>query len=441
MGITTFVELGPGTVLTGMAKRIVPAPAPCGRHPDELDRLLETLARPRRAVGVHEGEHLFATERVVVSPSAASSTAPRAIGADDLGPATCSAGRRRGGPLPLRRHVMGMLTSRASGSPRSRSPGCESADGPVVASRAGARPCPEKIVTNADFEARLDTMRRLDRRAHRHPGAPRRAGPPSACRPRPASRPGASAGVDAAPTSTCCSLATTTPDQPIPGSSASVQNAARHRAAAPSTSTPPAPASSTPSSSPPGWSPSGIDRVLLIGTDCMSPHRRPRRPGHRHPLRRRRRRGRHRGGRRPGRAARLGPRLRRLAAPPPRRRPRRLHPDGRQGGLPPGGAGRWSTPPARRSTRAGLDAGDVALFVPHQANTRIIDVGLRAARASRPTGAAIVLERTGNTSAGSSRSPSSTPLDNGRIHDGDLVLLCGFGAGMTWASAVLRWGA
>ncbi len=70
-GATTFVELGPGTVLTGLAKRTVSG----GRTlavgtPSELDRLLETLARPRaEAVGVHEGEHLFATERVVVSPS------------------------------------------------------------------------------------------------------------------------------------------------------------------------------------------------------------------------------------------------------------------------------------------------------------------------------------------------------------------------------------
>ncbi|HEY2331505.1 MAG TPA: beta-ketoacyl-ACP synthase III [Acidimicrobiales bacterium] len=89
---------------------------------------------------------------------------------------------------------------------------------------------------------------------------------------------------------------------------------------------------------------------------------------------------------------------------------------------------------------AGLEAGDVSLFVAHQANTRIITsacekLGIPADRV------ALVLERTGNTSAGSVPLALVDALDNGRIHDGDNLLLCGFGAGMTWASAVLRWGA
>ncbi len=70
-GATTFVELGAGAVLTGMAKRTVTGCRTMSvGTPDELDKLLETLALPRSgAVGVHEGEHLFATERVVVSPA------------------------------------------------------------------------------------------------------------------------------------------------------------------------------------------------------------------------------------------------------------------------------------------------------------------------------------------------------------------------------------
>jgi [acyl-carrier-protein] S-malonyltransferase len=71
-GAQTFVELGPGSVLTGLAKRTVTGARTLSvGTPSELDRLLGTIARPgAEAVGVHEGEHLFATERVVVSPSA-----------------------------------------------------------------------------------------------------------------------------------------------------------------------------------------------------------------------------------------------------------------------------------------------------------------------------------------------------------------------------------
>ncbi|MBW8826368.1 MAG: ketoacyl-ACP synthase III [Acidobacteria bacterium] len=90
--------------------------------------------------------------------------------------------------------------------------------------------------------------------------------------------------------------------------------------------------------------------------------------------------------------------------------------------------------------KAGVDASEVALLVPHQANTRIIasacdKVGIPVDRT------ALVLERTGNTSSGSVPLALADALDAGRIKDGDVVVLCGFGAGMTWATAVLRWGA
>jgi 3-oxoacyl-[acyl-carrier-protein] synthase-3 len=90
--------------------------------------------------------------------------------------------------------------------------------------------------------------------------------------------------------------------------------------------------------------------------------------------------------------------------------------------------------------KAGVTAADIALFVPHQANTRIISsacdkLGIPLERT------ALVLEHTGNTSGGSVPLALVDAIEHGRVHDGDLVLLCGFGAGMTWASAVLRWGA
>jgi [acyl-carrier-protein] S-malonyltransferase len=71
-GFTTFVELGPGTVLTGMAKRTVKTARRLSvSAPDDLDGLLETLAGQHTTdAASHEGEHLFATERLVVSPGA-----------------------------------------------------------------------------------------------------------------------------------------------------------------------------------------------------------------------------------------------------------------------------------------------------------------------------------------------------------------------------------
>ncbi|MET0461444.1 MAG: beta-ketoacyl-ACP synthase III [Ilumatobacteraceae bacterium] len=88
---------------------------------------------------------------------------------------------------------------------------------------------------------------------------------------------------------------------------------------------------------------------------------------------------------------------------------------------------------------AGVSIDDIALIVPHQANTRII----AAACARLGIGmdrAAVVLDRTGNTSSASIPLALADALDAGRVAEGDLVLLVGFGAGMTAASAVLRWG-
>ena len=89
--------------------------------------------------------------------------------------------------------------------------------------------------------------------------------------------------------------------------------------------------------------------------------------------------------------------------------------------------------------RAKVSAEDIALFVPHQANIRIMD-----AAASRlgipPERVASVIDKTGNTSSASIPLALIDAVEAGRLDDGDLVLLAGFGAGMTWSSAVWRWG-
>ena len=88
--------------------------------------------------------------------------------------------------------------------------------------------------------------------------------------------------------------------------------------------------------------------------------------------------------------------------------------------------------------QAGVTADDVALFVPHQANVRIIDAA--ATKLGLPSERTFVnIDRYGNTSAASVPIALAEAADAGRLNKGDLVLLSGFGAGMSWASALVRW--
>jgi 3-oxoacyl-[acyl-carrier-protein] synthase-3 len=87
---------------------------------------------------------------------------------------------------------------------------------------------------------------------------------------------------------------------------------------------------------------------------------------------------------------------------------------------------------------AGVTAADIDHVIPHQANIRIVEAACE--RLKLPMEKTInVLERTGNTSAASIPLAMIDGLDRGRINDGDLLLLVGFGAGMSWGSAVVRW--
>ncbi len=87
--------------------------------------------------------------------------------------------------------------------------------------------------------------------------------------------------------------------------------------------------------------------------------------------------------------------------------------------------------------QAGVDPGDVALVIPHQANLRIIDAVRRAM--DLPAEKVYTnLQRYGNTGSASVPLALSEARDEGRVSPGDLVLLTAFGAGFHWAAALLR---
>lgn len=88
--------------------------------------------------------------------------------------------------------------------------------------------------------------------------------------------------------------------------------------------------------------------------------------------------------------------------------------------------------------QAGLTTDDVDLIVPHQANIRIIEGATK--RLGIPEERWMVnLQRYGNTSAGSIPLALNEAYETGRLHEGDIVVMVGFGGGLTWGATVLRW--
>lgn len=90
-------------------------------------------------------------------------------------------------------------------------------------------------------------------------------------------------------------------------------------------------------------------------------------------------------------------------------------------------------------TEAGLRPDDIGLFVPHQANLRIIEAA-RERLGLPPERVVVTVDRYGNNSTASIPLALKLGLDAGRIRDGDHLLLVAFGAGLTWAATVLTWG-
>jgi 3-oxoacyl-[acyl-carrier-protein] synthase-3 len=87
---------------------------------------------------------------------------------------------------------------------------------------------------------------------------------------------------------------------------------------------------------------------------------------------------------------------------------------------------------------AGLRPEDVDLYIPHQANIRIINAAIDVLRIPRSK-LYNNLDRYGNTSAGSVPLALDEALAEGRLRPGQLALLSGFGAGLAWGTALVRW--
>lgn len=88
--------------------------------------------------------------------------------------------------------------------------------------------------------------------------------------------------------------------------------------------------------------------------------------------------------------------------------------------------------------QAGLSTKDVDYFIPHQANTRIIDAAVKRLGLS-PDKFYVNLDKYGNMSSASVPVALDEAVNNGYIRKGDTVVLVGFGAGLTWGSCVLKW--
>ena len=93
---------------------------------------------------------------------------------------------------------------------------------------------------------------------------------------------------------------------------------------------------------------------------------------------------------------------------------------------------------AKILSKNNLTVDDISLFIPHQANKRIIDAAAEKCGISKEK-VLINIDKYGNTTAGTIPIALSEAVDNGKIKNGDYVLLSSFGAGFTWGSILLRW--
>ena len=90
--------------------------------------------------------------------------------------------------------------------------------------------------------------------------------------------------------------------------------------------------------------------------------------------------------------------------------------------------------------QAGWPLETIDLFIPHQANARIINSAAKSLKLS-PDKVYVNIERFGNTSSASIPIALCEAIDAGRVKPGDRLLMVGFGAGLTWAACALQWSA
>jgi len=89
-------------------------------------------------------------------------------------------------------------------------------------------------------------------------------------------------------------------------------------------------------------------------------------------------------------------------------------------------------------TRNNLTGDDISLFIPHQANKRIIDATATRCGLSKDK-VLINIGKYGNTTAGTIPLALSEAVDDGRLNNGNILLLAAFGAGFTWGSMLIKW--
>lgn len=88
--------------------------------------------------------------------------------------------------------------------------------------------------------------------------------------------------------------------------------------------------------------------------------------------------------------------------------------------------------------KSGMKVDEVSLFLLHQANVRIVDAAMEKLGIPKEK-VAINLDRYGNTSAGSIPLCMDEAIQAGKIRRGDVLLMCGFGGGLTWGTSLFRW--
>ena len=89
-------------------------------------------------------------------------------------------------------------------------------------------------------------------------------------------------------------------------------------------------------------------------------------------------------------------------------------------------------------SRNNLKGNDIALFIPHQANKRIIDAASERCGISNDK-VMINIDKYGNTTAGTIPIALNEAVQQNRLKKGDYILLSSFGAGFTWGSMLIKW--